>query len=340
MRNLFLLLFIFPLFSFAQQAELISLTTGPKTSIRGLSVVSDQVTWVSGSNGYIGKTIDGGKTWTWLQAPGYEDLDFRDIEAFDQNKAIVVNAGSPAFVLLTIDGGKTWKKTYENRDSAIFLDGMDFWNGKQGMIIGDPIHNELQLLKTADGGLSWQSVSDLLNFKTADGEASFAASGTTIKTLGKGSVWIATGAKVSNIYFSADYGTSWIKYPCPIIQGESGTGPFSMDFFDEKTGLVVGGDYTKDKERSNNALITRNGGKDWIKPATSVHGYRSGVTYIKRNLCIAVGTSGVDLSHDGGNNWSHLSDLGFNAVKKAKKGNRVFLAGGKGEIYELIFPKG
>jgi photosystem II stability/assembly factor-like uncharacterized protein len=81
LKKLFLLLFLFPFFAVAQNYVLTPLTDVKNTSIRGLSVVSDSVAWVSGSNGLIGKTLDGGKTWLWTQPNGYEKLDFRDIEA-------------------------------------------------------------------------------------------------------------------------------------------------------------------------------------------------------------------------------------------------------------------
>lgn len=329
---LYFLLFI-PFWAFSQQYKLQPLNSGTNTSIRGLSVVSNQVAWVSGSNGYVGKTTDGGISWKWIKPAGYEKLDFRDIEAFDNQKAIVINAGSPAFILLTVDGGKTWKETYKNIDSAIFLDGMDFWDKKNGIIFGDPIHHKLQLLKTRNGGLTWVDVSEHLKMEMETGEAGFAASGTTIKAIGNGKVWITTGGAVAYVYHSNNYGDTWNKYPCPILQGENNTGPFSMDFYNDKKGIIVGGNYQKDKENLNNVLLSNNGGKDWIKPISPVFGYRSGVTYLTKDLIIAVGTSGVDLSRDGGLNWVHLSDLSFNAVRK--KGALILLAGNKGVIYSL-----
>src|SRR6267378_2352679 len=48
------------------------LTTGPHTSLRGLSAVNDKIVWVSGSAGTVGRTFDGGATWTWSTVPGYE----------------------------------------------------------------------------------------------------------------------------------------------------------------------------------------------------------------------------------------------------------------------------
>ncbi|TDQ08200.1 WD40/YVTN/BNR-like repeat-containing protein [Pedobacter metabolipauper] len=334
MKSLICFFFLLPFLCTGQTYNLTQLTSGTGTSIRGMSVVSDQVAWVSGSNGHVGKTLDGGITWQWIKPAGYEKLDFRDIEAFDMNKAVIVNAGSPAYILLTTDGGKTWKQTYKNTDSAIFLDGMGFWDAQNGMIFGDPIQNKMQLLKTTDGGLSWQNISRNLKSNMAPGEAGFAASGTTIKTLGKGKVWIATGGSVSNIYTSSNYGNTWEVYKCPILQGESSTGPFSMEFLDKKKGVVTGGNYLKDNDNPNNILLTNNGGKTWQKPLKPVDGYRSGIIYVSPQVLLATGSSGTDLSADGGISWYNISKLNFNVIQKSRSGNLILIAGNKGQIYK------
>lgn len=337
MKYLLFFLVLGPFISFSQSYKLVPLTKGTNTSIRGMSVVSNELAWVSGSNGYIGKTADGGKTWKWVQPAGYEQLDFRDIEAFDGQKAIVVNAGSPAYVLMTTNGGETWTKCYKNIDSAIFLDGMDFWDKKNGIIFGDPISHKMQLLRTKDGGLTWDDISVNLKFEMAEGEAGFAASGTTIKALRGGSTWVATGGAVSNVYFSPDYGNSWKRFNCPIMQGQSSTGPFSMAFIDKKKGIVVGGNYLKDKDNLNNVLLTIDGGESWEKPVVPVAGYRSGVTYINPNVLVATGTSGTDMSKDGGRTWHNISTESLNVVQVAKNGKLVLLAGNKGALYKLSF---
>ena len=336
-KSLLLLFLILPFISFAQSFTLKQIATGKNTSMRGLSVLSDSVAWVSGSNGHVGKTLDGGKTWEWMQPKGYEKLDFRDIEAFDKLKAIVVNAGSPAYILKTVDGGKNWTEIYKNTDSAIFLDGMAFWDNQQGIIFGDPIKNKMQLLKTTDGGISWQDISANLKKELKLGEAGFAASGTTIRTGSGGKVWIASGGAVSKIYYSANYGQTWKVYPCPIIQGESSTGPFSIAFLNSKKGIAVGGNYLKDKENENNILITKNGGKSWTKPEKPVLGYRSAVEYFSDQICFATGSSGTDYSLDGGNTWTNISTQNFNALQKAKKGSLVLLTGNKGNIFQLVW---
>jgi photosystem II stability/assembly factor-like uncharacterized protein len=335
MKKLLFLFLCFPYTGFSQSYNFVQQTSGISTSIRGMSIVSDQIAWVSGSNGSVGKTIDGGITWQWIKPSGYEKLDFRDIEAFDTDKAIVVNAGSPAYILLTTDGGKSWKQTYQNTDSAVFLDGMDFWDAKCGIIFGDPIKNRMQLLKTSDGGLSWANISDNLNLNLRNGEAGFAASGTTIRAMGKGKVWIATGGAASNLYYSKNYGAKWSVYKCPIIQGESSTGAFSMAFYNQKVGVVVGGNYLKDNEKVNNVVLTANAGKTWSKPLKTADGYRSGVVYINDKVLIATGSSGTDVSKDAGLTWYNISKLNFNVIQKSKTGKLILLAGNKGEIYQL-----
>lgn len=327
---------LFPLLADAQSYQFKLLNSSENTSIRGMSVVSDQVAWVSGSNGSIGKTLDGGTTWHWNKPVGYERLDFRDIEAFDENKTIVVNAGSPAYVLLTIDGGKNWTERYKNLDSAIFLDGMSFWDDQGGMIFGDPINNKMQLIRTRDGGMTWEDVSAQMKEELKVGEAGFAASGTTIVTKNPGMAWIATGGSVANIYFTHNRGFRWYVKPLPILQGESSTGPFSMTFYDKKNGVVVGGNYLKDRESTNNVLVTADGGRTWQKSERPVFGYRSGVTYLNEKVLVATGSSGTDISYDGGKNWQNISILNLNVVQKSKTGNLVLLAGGKGELYQLI----
>src|SRR6185312_4161465 len=112
-----------PFALFAQHIEV--LQQGKPTSIRGLSVVDDNVAWISGSKGNIAITTNGGKTWNWQQVKGFEKSDFRDIEAFSDKEAIIMSSGTPALILKTIDGGANWQEKYRNADTTYFFDAMD-----------------------------------------------------------------------------------------------------------------------------------------------------------------------------------------------------------------------
>ncbi|MBC7915645.1 MAG: oxidoreductase [Pyrinomonadaceae bacterium] len=332
-RIAFLTVFQILLFIFISEAQTITLLdSGKNTSIRGLSVVTNSVAWISGSNGYTALTNDAGKTWKWKQLSGYENLDFRDIEAFSAREAIIVSAGTPAIILKTIDGGSSWKEVYRENSVDIFLDGMDFWNKNHGIVYGDPIKGKMQLLETRDGGNTWKNITINLKVELAEGEASFAASGTAIRTAKRGNVWIATGGMQSRIFHSDNFGKTWEVYKCPIVQGNNSSGPFSLAIYKGKNMVAAGGNYLIDTLRDKNLVLSDDGGKTWSQPSTNLFGYRSAIEYISKKVLIATGTSGTDLSTDGGQTWRTISTVGFNSVRKGKKGNFILLAGPKGKI--------
>ncbi|MXV16237.1 WD40/YVTN/BNR-like repeat-containing protein [Hufsiella ginkgonis] len=308
---------------------------GKSASLRGLSVVDNHTAWVSGSNGWFARTTDGGVTWKWKQLEKYTKLDFRDIEAFSDKVAVMVNAGSPAVIVRTGDGGETWTEVYRNDAPGIFLDGIDFWDNKRGIIFGDPILGQMQLLKTVDGGKNWENITPNLKVLLVEGEASFAASGTTIRAMKGGHTWVATGGKRSRIFYSPDYGKNWQAFDCPVIQGPESAGPFSIAFLDKNIGIAAGGDYKRDTLRQDNLVLTRDGGKTWQKPASGPLGYRSAVEYLSKNVLVATGTSGTDISTDGGITWRNISKEAFNSARRAKKGTWVVLAGSRGKTATL-----
>lgn len=321
----------------AQDMAITVLQEGWDTSIRGVSVVDDSVAWVSGSNGWIGHTANRGKTWHWEQPQGYETTDFRDIEAFSGHAAVVISAGSPLVILRTEDGGRTWKETHCDERAEVFFDGMDFWDHLHGIAYGDPIGGVMQLLETTDGGSSWQPLSQTAGIRLATGEAGFAASGTGIRTLDGGHVFIATGGSRARVFHSADYGRTWTVNDCPITQGAASKGIFSLAFQTERRGVAVGGDYLHDEEATDAVYLTEDGGATWTSPLQGTRGYRSAVEYLHGDLLIAVGTSGADISFDGGMHWRTLSNMPFHAVRKAKQGTWALLAGAGGRIASISY---
>lgn len=338
MRRCLFIILLLSCSNLVDAQTLIPLHSGTKTSLRGLSVVNDSIAWVSGSNGSWAMTRDAGRNWKWNQLKSYEKLDFRDIEAFSGQRAVMVSAGTPAVILLTKDGGISWKEVYRNESSEIFLDGMDFWDERNGIIYGDPINGRMVLMKTTDGGESWNDISDHNTISLIKGEASFAASGTTIRCGKSGQVWIASGGVQSRIFYSSNYGDTWKAYPCPINQGKSSTGPFSIAFQGSR-GVVVGGDYLQDTSRYKNVLLSADKGKTWKPVQHPTFGYRSAVEYLSAKVLIASGPGGTDISADGGKTWQRLSEEGYHTVRKAKNGNLVLLTGSNGRIAQIRYEK-
>ncbi|MGL1687296.1 hypothetical protein ACSTI5_00215, partial [Vibrio parahaemolyticus] len=85
-------------------------------------------------------------------------------------------------------------------------------------------------------------------------------------------------------------------------------GANSIAIFKEKNkGVIVGGDFAIDTLRDGNMVLfdysPENLKPTFSKPNISPHGYRSCVIYITENKLITCGTSGIDISEDGGMNW-------------------------------------
>ena len=307
-----------------------------KTSYRGLSVVDNNIIWVSGSNGTVGKSINGGKSWQWMHPKGYEKRDFRDIEAFDKNTAIIMAVAEPGIILKTKDGGKTWRKVFEDTTKGVFLDAIAF-AGKYGYAIGDPIDQHLYLLKTNDLGEHWYRLKKDSKIFAAN-EAFFASSGANI---------VAGRKKLKNKILLVSGGSSSRLFSIPSLQiqelpimmggGSRGANAIALSPNEEK-GMIVGGDFSIDTitEANSIQLVFKKGHIDFKSTATNPHGYKSSVTYISDKKMISCGTSGVDISDVGGINGELVSKESYHVVQRAKKGNAVYLAGSKGKIAKLI----
>ncbi len=343
------LIFLFILFlatSYSQKELNIQiLTTGTNTSLRGMSVPTETVVWVSGSNGTVGKSTDGGKTWRWLIVTGYEKRDFRDIEAFDSSTAIIMAVDNPAYILKTVDGGTTWKKVFEKNTNGMFLDAMDFKNDKEGICIGDPLpigrdgRRFFYVIRTYDGGNSWLEIPAEQLAPAANGEAIFAASGTNISFLKHPDFDYAfvTGGMVSNlIMIGRNNKPNKVVY-IPVVQKKESAGTFSMAVIGRKKIYCIGGDYKIPANDLDNFSFTLANGNNWKAPLRSgPTGYRSCISIIKNKTMVACGTTGVDFAKNGEKEWRKISSESFNVCIVTPRG-KVYLAGERGKIGRLIY---
>lgn len=320
------------LFSAGQSIK--TLTSYDNSSLRGLSVVSDDVVWASGSNGMVALSTDGGRNWKWIRVKGYEDRDFRDIEAFDHKTAVIMAVAEPAVILKTFNGGETWKVVYTDSSKGMFLDAMEFWDNGNGIVVGDPIDGKIYVARTDDFGNTWHRYQSGSLPYTEEGEAMFASSGTNIRRFSNLEAMVVTGGKRSRLLIHE----KWIDIP--IVQGGTSTGANSVAIWDQAPKkpriVIVGGDFTKDTVTEKNCFYTTDLGRSWKYPAIPPHGYRSCVEFLDGNRLITCGTSGVDISVDAGKTWNLISKESFHACGKAKTGRALYLAGSKGRIARLM----
>lgn len=327
--------------------------TSSTASFRGLSVVDKNVVWASGSEGTVIRTLDGGKSFESLNISAAQDLDFRDIAAFNDKVAVAISAGNPAKAFRTEDGGKTWKLVYEKSHDKIFFDSMAFWNrGDTGIAFSDPIDGKLFLIQTTDGGQTWTAAKDAERPDALDGEAGFAASGTCLTVHGDQHVWIGLGGATggdegkskARVAMSHDGGATW-QHAITCLASSESAGVFSLVFANAKTGVAVGGDYLNPDDDSSNVAVTRDGGVTWSLAEKRPDGFRSAVDVIEKDgkrIWIATGESsgkgGIDISVDDGKTWQPVSDKAFHTAQFTPDGSTFWMTGADGRAAKIALP--
>lgn len=320
--------------------EFDSLVTNVSASFRGLYAVNDTVVWTAGSNSTVLKTIDGGNNWKLMQIDPNDSLEFRDVHAFDDQKAYVLTAGQPARLYATNDGGENWDLQYENKNPQAFFDGFDFWNDHEGIAMSDPVNGKILFIVTRNGR-DWIETDSTSAPVATENEGSFAASGTTVVVGKPGVARIATsGTEGARILITEDYGKTWASVPCPVHSDLQYAGIYSIAFKGDTT-IAVGGSFMHPDSTLNNAAISYNGGEKWeLLKKGGVGGYRSCVAPIPftESSWITVSRVGGEFSNDNGRTWTAYDKndtyYSFSIGENASVG---YASGANGKIAKVRF---
>jgi photosystem II stability/assembly factor-like uncharacterized protein len=266
--------------------------------------------------------------------------EYRSIFA-NENGIFGLTIGNPAFLYKFSKNLMDRYLVYTENNKKVFYDSMNFWNDNEGIAIGDPTEDCLSIIITRDSGKTWKKVACKNLPKVAEGEAAFAASNTNICINGN-NTWIVTGGKKARVFYSSDKGISWQVYETPIVQGQTMTGIFTADFYDDKIGVIAGGNYETQEQNFKNKAITLDGGKTWKLIAdNSGFGYASCIQFVPRSKgkqLVAVGTSGLYYSSDSGNSWKQLfADKTLYTIRFLDE-NTAFAAG-KDKIIQIELKK-
>lgn len=294
------------------------------SSLRGLSVVSANVIWASGTGGTVIKTLNSGKTWAAIVVTGAEKLDFRGIRAFDDQTALIMSSGpaeqGQARIYLTRNGGQSWQQVFEEKRAGIFFDAIAFWDRRHGIVLSDPIDGHFALFRTDDGGATWQQIPPGAIPPALPNEGAFAASNSCLTVNGHKDVWFATGgAQVARVFHSTDHGETWTVAETPMHPANASSGIFSLVFPGAKYGFAAGGDYAHpEKSDLPNLMWTSDSGASWqqVTPTNPIGVYLSSAIVIWRpgkDSIVAAGPTGAIISN-GGSPWNRESAESLNSL--------------------------
>ncbi|NNC70569.1 MAG: oxidoreductase [Flavobacteriaceae bacterium] len=304
------------------------------SSIRAIVALKDSTLLFTTSDGFLGLVRD--TMATKLMRIKYDTIvpHFRAM-ATNGTNTFILSIGNPALLYRFKEGES--KLVYKEEHEKVFYDAMAFFDEKYGIAMGDPTEECLSIIITKDGGETWTKIPCKNLPKVVDGEAAFAASNGNISIVND-HVWVVTGGKRARVFHSPDRGKKWKVYDTPIIQGGKMTGIFSVDFFDEKNGIIFGGDWENKDNQFSNKAITKDGGKTWQLVADGQYpGYRSAVQYVPNSFgkeLFAVGSTGISYSNDGGLSWRKVSNDGYYTIRFVNR-NMAWLAGNN-KIGKLI----
>lgn len=328
-------------------------------SLRGIYSVGAGIAWASGSDGTVLRTEDGGFEWQHCPIPpGAEHLDFRGIQAFDENTAIVMSSGKGDLSRLykTTDGCRTWKLVFTNPDKDGFFDALRRVTPKQLYLLGDPVDAKFSMFLSQDAGNTW-FIADDPGLEAAKGDGAFAASNSSLVSRGPFLYFVTGGGSTPHLYSTAGKcdpakpdvpcPVAWSTVDLPLAGGTPASGAFSIDgrSASDMRGRMttifvsVGGTYDKPDTISGTAAYSTDGGKQWSRAQTPPHGFRSSVAFIPaKQTWITVGSNGTDISRDDGKNWTALHPGPGQPADADKNWNALslpFVVGPHGHIGKL-----
>jgi len=324
--------------------------SGTTASLRGIDSVDGKVAWASGTEGTVLRTIDSGEHWTKCAVPDAASdgatLDFRGVQAWSANSAIVMSSGKGDLSRLykTKDGCHTWKLVLKNPDKDGFWDAVKFREG-YGTVLGDPVNGEFQFWSSLDAGDSWVKGPVILkalligvmhHWPIPKSEGVFAASNSALFFDMRQIIFVTGGPNGSRLLLAehialfGNGGAGSSVVTLPLAAGSESAGAFSIASSDWDHWVVVGGDYRRPNDASGTAAYSVNPGGRWHPATTMPHGYRSSVAWSEDlKAWITAGTNGSDISYDDGKTWTPLDNGNWNAL------SLPFVVGPKGRIARL-----
>jgi photosystem II stability/assembly factor-like uncharacterized protein len=258
----------------------------------------DGTVYACGREGYFIWSPDTGKTWNSMQLK--EGVSLRTMYWPTRRMAVVAGRkDGKNLVWRSTDKGETFEQ--EDVEFTVPIRDYAFFGPGQGWLVAGSVQKKNGTwMKTKDGGKTFSELDSvaygnpgrpLLAIDRVGKEGLVAVGGhVEVGYVGEAAKSLLYRQKKGAVLKSKDAGRTWEVLDAG---NPKGTLLYDVDFFDEKTGWVVG--------EEGFAAVTVDGGKTWTKLDTGTKERLNAVQMIDKEIVYAVGENGIAIgTNDGG----------------------------------------
>lgn len=302
--------------------------------------------WAVGDGMDVIATIDGGDSWKIIYTIP-DTVELKQVQFIDRNlgtiggnivKKYITHEAREVLIMRTTDGGFTWKKLNIPFDSSFSFVGIEFLNSDIGLVginnNGQASWNERKgvMLKTVDGGVSWQIIlekkhllcaafvffndkqgysfwspflsnyDDTFVLQTSDGGINWSDTGTIKEDLIKktssitfNAIW-AIGFKT---WLSRDRGQSWTDWNwfSPVLEGQKRFIPTDIELIDTNKIIIVGDAFSSSSDIEARVYTTKDSGENWVMNLQLLNNSFSAISLASNKVWV-VGSNGLIIYTD------------------------------------------
>ena len=286
------------------------------SELRDVQFTDVNTGWLSGGEGSLYKTIDGGKSWARVKVSSPQDSYVNSVYFINAKLGwVTVAKTSPnilnqqanqIWIMKTVDGGDNW--IVQHTEKSVGVSRMIFVNEQEGWIVGikttqlRPIHQAHFVLHTNNQGLTWTDVSSNINRTAANKEGRVQDYASDIYALGSSKAVLLSLR--GGIFKTDNGGESWQEIAALPDEPEQ-TCVCRLGITEGGALWVSGG--SDGREGKRGMVATHKSDGVW-KRFTSDEIYFSDAVYLTDNQVIAIGsiTSTMNV-HKGRNNGEGIA---------------------------------
>ena len=279
--------------------------SGTIDTLLAVKAVDNNVVWTSGMNGGVFLTTNGGAAWRSAGGGTLGTGTVNAVEALDAGNAFVTvfsnNAGK---IFRTSNGGSSWSAV--STQAGVAIGGVQMRTSLEGYAVGSPAGSKWTVLKTTDGGVTWNSLptgpsEDSLTTLAQSYYGPYPIRPVGVQLLGS-TLWF--GSISGAVYRSTDFGATWSTGASAVPLG-------ALHFNSASVGLS-GGMY-RDSMRTS-----VNGGLSWDTVSSPGTNQVTCISGTGSEFWATIGSS-IAYTNNSGHTWSYSTPghWGINAPLNA-----------------------